>query len=117
MIGAPDLQQRLPLTEATFYILLSLVVGQKHGYAIMKEVQQLSDDRVVLSTGTLYGALRRLLEAGWIDRVESPALDESARETKAYRLTAVGERMLEAETARLRHLVQVAQDHMLRGAQ
>jgi DNA-binding PadR family transcriptional regulator len=110
MIRDPDLRQHLPLTEVTFYILLSLVSGEKHGYAIMKEIQQLSDDRVVLSTGTLYGALKRLLEAGWIERVESPVLDESARETKAYQLTVLGERVLEAETTRLRRLVQLAHE-------
>jgi DNA-binding PadR family transcriptional regulator len=117
MTRVPDLRQHLPLTEVTLYILLSLVSGQKHGYAIMKDVQQLSDDRVVLSTGTLYGALKRLLEAGWIERVESPALDETARETKAYRLIALGERLLEAEMARLRRLVELAHERVPRGAQ
>ena len=117
MIRDPDLRQHLPLTEVTCYVLLSLVSGQKHGYAIMKDVQQLSDDRVVLSTGTLYGALKRLLEAGWIKRVESPMLDESARETKAYRLTALGGRVLEAETARLQRLVQLAHERVPRRTQ
>jgi len=61
-----DLHDILPLTEATFFILLSLAPGAKHGYAILKEVPLLSQQRVTLSTGTLYGALKRLLTAGWI---------------------------------------------------
>jgi DNA-binding PadR family transcriptional regulator len=62
-------EQNAPLTEATFFILLSLSPAPKHGYAIMKEVKALSNGRIVFSTGTLYGALRRLLEQGWIRRV------------------------------------------------
>lgn len=51
-----------PLSEAVFFILLSIQNSPKHGYAIMKEVEQLSDQRIRLSTGTLYGAIKRLLE-------------------------------------------------------
>jgi DNA-binding PadR family transcriptional regulator len=80
-----------------------------HGYAIMKDVEALSEGRIRLSTGTLYGALKRLLDQDWIERVEEPApRDEQAepgRPRKAYRLTRVGRRSLEAETARLERLV------------
>jgi DNA-binding PadR family transcriptional regulator len=54
----------IPLTESTYFILLSLSSKPKHGYAIMKDVWILSNDRIILSTGTLYGALKRLLEQG-----------------------------------------------------
>ena len=64
-----------PLTESTYFILLSLSPEPKHGYAIMKEVQELSEGRVVLSTGTLYGALKRLLDEGWIIRLEEIQLE------------------------------------------
>lgn len=104
-----DVQQQLPLTESTFFIILSLAPGPRHGYAIMKEVEALSDDRVTLSTGTLYGALKRMLDAAWIERAEDPEGDESVRERKAYRLTTLGRRILEAETARLRKLATVAE--------
>lgn len=105
-----DIQSNLPLTEATFFIMLSLTAGPKHGYAIMKEVTILSDRRVVLSTGTLYGALKRLLGDGWIERVEDRAdLEDSGRARKAYVLTNLGRRILEAEVDRLRTLVEVAQ--------
>lgn len=67
-------QTTSPLTEATFFILLSLSSAPKHGYAIMKEVKELSKGQIVFSTGTLYGALKRLLEQGWIKRVSDPEL-------------------------------------------
>jgi DNA-binding PadR family transcriptional regulator len=101
-------QANLPLTQATFFILLSLSPGRKHGYAILKDVQALSRNRVVLSTGTLYGSLKRLLEQGWIVRVEEPGAPPSARERKAYALTDLGRRALGIETERLANLVQVA---------
>ena len=104
-----DVHDQLPLTESTFFIILSLAPGPKHGYAILKEVEALSDGRLVLSTGTLYGALKRMLDGGWIERAHDPEPDESNRERKAYRLTKLGRRILEAETARLRRLLGVAE--------
>ena len=62
--------ESLPLTEPVLLILLSLAEQPRHGYSILKDVEQMSDGRVVLSTGTLYGALRRLLEDEWIERIE-----------------------------------------------
>lgn len=102
----PDSQ--LPLSEATFVILLSLAAGSKHGYAIMKEVEALSDSRVALSTGTLYGALKRMLEAGWIERFDETEPAQTGRVRKAYRLTDLGRRLLEVETARMHRLVSAA---------
>lgn len=104
-----DVQEQLPLTESTFYIILSLAPGPKHGYAILKEVEALSDGRLVLSTGTLYGALKRMLDGGWIERAPDPEPDDTDRERKAYRLTKFGRRILEAEKARLRRLLGVAE--------
>lgn len=102
----------LPLTEPTLFILLSLAPGPRHGYAIMKDVQALSESRVVLSTGTLYGALKRLLEQGWISRIDDPAANDTARERKAYTLTEQGRRTLGVELARLQKLVKVARLRM-----
>ncbi|MEK7326417.1 MAG: helix-turn-helix transcriptional regulator [Chloroflexota bacterium] len=104
-----NIQLDLPLTEATFFILLSLSPEPKHGYAIMKDVQALSEGRILLSTSTLYGALKRLLEQGWIKRVSDPAANGTARERKAYALTDQGRRILKAELARLKKLVSTAQ--------
>jgi DNA-binding PadR family transcriptional regulator len=97
-----------PLSEATLFILLSLAPGPRHGYAIMKDVQMLSDDRIVLSTGTLYGALKRLLEQGWIERVDDPEPNNTDRERKAYALTQTGRRILKVEVERLQKLIATA---------
>jgi DNA-binding PadR family transcriptional regulator len=102
-------QPASPLTEATFFILLSLSPAPKHGYAIMKEVKGLSNGRIVFSTGTLYGALRRLLEQGWIKRVTDPEPNPTDRERKAYTLTDKGRRIVNEETERLRSLLATAQ--------
>ena len=99
----------LPLREPTFFILLCLSPGPRHGYAILKEVKSLSEGRVNLSTGTLYGAIKRLMDRGWIRRVENPIPDDSDRERKSYALTETGRSMLNAEFARLQKLVIVAQ--------
>jgi DNA-binding PadR family transcriptional regulator len=104
----PPFSEALPLTEPTLLILLSLSPGPKHGYAILKEVETLSEGRVRLSTGTLYGALKRLLDAGWIVRVDDPEPNSTDRERKAYILTDRGRNILQAEVERLRKLVMVA---------
>ena len=98
-----------PLTEATFFILLSLAPAPKHGYAIMKEVKELSNGRIKFSTGTLYGAIRRLLEQGWIKRVVDPEPNPTDRERKAYALTDKGHKVVNAEMERLRSLLITAE--------
>ncbi len=87
------------LTEATYYILLSLV-SPRHGYGIMQLTEELSGKRVRLAAGTLYGALNALCAKGWI--IQLPSEDESRR--KEYRLTEKGRHVLEREVARLREL-------------
>jgi DNA-binding PadR family transcriptional regulator len=104
-----EILSRLPLREPTFFILLGLSPGPKHGYAILKEVEALSKGRVRLSTGTLYGAIKRLLDDGWIHRVGDPLPNDTERERKAYALTERGRRILNAEVQRLRELINVAQ--------
>ncbi len=108
----PDIQGHLPLTESTFFILLSLSTRAKHGYAIMKDVLSLSDGRINLSAGTLYGALKRLLEQGWIERMDEASSPHSphapGQPRKAYSLTDRGRSILNAEIARLRSLVEAA---------
>lgn len=106
-----NLQKNLPLTETTFYILLSLAPGPKHGYAILKDVQAISAGRVVLTTGTLYGAIKRLVEQRWIEKVESEQPDETGRPRKEYRLTDLGRNMYKAELSRLQGLVVAAQQY------
>ena len=103
---AIDPETLLPLTEPTFYILLSLAPGMKHGYAIKKDVKSLSKERVNLSTSTLYTAVGRLLDQALIERFSNdddevnPGLPR-----KSYILTDLGRRVLEAETNRLQGMV------------
>ena len=94
-----------PLTEPVLLILLSLAEKPRHGYSLMKDIESLSNGRVQLSTGTLYGALRRLLEDLRIERFEQ---DDTAREKQAYKLTPAGRRQLQAELERMRQLTRVA---------
>ncbi len=94
-----------PLSESVLLILLSLAEQPRHGYSILKDVEEMSRQRVILSTGTLYGALHRLLEDHWIERFEE---DETSRGRQAYRLTREGRRRLRMEIARMKHLTQLA---------
>jgi len=94
-----------PLTEPVLFVLLSLAQEPRHGYSIIKDVERASDGRVVLSTGTLYGALQRLLENGWIEEFEE---EERSRDRRAYRLTARGRRNLQLEVERLKRLTKLA---------
>jgi DNA-binding PadR family transcriptional regulator len=96
-----DPLESLPLTPALFHVLLSLADGEKHGYAIMKEVEERTDGSVRLGTGTLYGIIKRLLADGMI-RESAAGSDERRR---AYRLTAFGRKVALAEAERLRDLV------------
>jgi DNA-binding PadR family transcriptional regulator len=109
MDTSSSLEHHLPLTETTFFILLCLTSGPRHGYVIQKEIQMLSSGRVVLSTGTLYGAIKRLVEQGWIERFEGADQDESGRPRKEYRLTERGRRIFDAEYSRMQNLVLITQ--------
>ncbi len=94
-----------PLTGPVFLILTSLAEQPRHGYALLQDIQQISNGRVILSTGTLYGALRRLLQDGWIERF---AQDDTSRDKQAYRLTSSGREQLHLELDRMRWLSRAA---------
>jgi DNA-binding PadR family transcriptional regulator len=98
-----------PLSEPVVLILTSLASEPKHGYALLKDVEQLSGGRTRLSTGTLYGAIRRLLDDGWIERFEQR---DTSRDKQAYRLTAKGKVQLHSELARLRQLLHSAANRL-----
>jgi DNA-binding PadR family transcriptional regulator len=102
---ATDPATFLPLTPALFHVLLSLADGQKHGYAVLKEVSERTDGSVQLSTGTLYGIVKRLLADGLI---RESALGSTERR-RAYALTPLGKAVALAEAERLRDLVRTAQ--------
>jgi len=86
-------------------ILASLADKPRHGYALMKNIEEISEGRVRLSTGTLYGAIRRLLEDGWI---ESFTQKDTSRDKQAYRLTTAGRGRLKAEVTRMKQLTRAA---------
>jgi len=94
-----------PLSEPVLFILISLADEPRHGYALMKDIESLSAGRVRLSTGTLYGAIRRLLDDRWIERFEQ---EDTSREKQVYRLTATGGRQLRLELDRMRQLTRLA---------
>ena len=102
-----------PLTEATYLILLSLSPKPKHGYAIMKEVRVLSEGRVILSTGTLYGALKRLLDHGWVIRLDEDNPKGNVRDRKVYKLSQHGRHVLKDEIARLNKLLTAANQRVV----
>ena len=97
------------LTEPVLLILMSLADQPRHGYALMKDIESLSQGRVRLSTGTLYGALHRLLENRSIERFEQK---DTSREKQAYRLTLAGRRQLEMELDRLRQLTRAGMSRL-----
>ncbi len=80
----------------------------------MKEVAALSEGRVILSTGTLYGALKRLLDEGWIRRVDEAGANDSGRVRKSYSLTRLGQQILAGETERLERLVRAVHRRSLK---
>ena len=92
--------ESLVLTESTYYILLALYTPQ-HGYGIMQMAEKLSNGRVRLAAGTLYGALSTMSEKGWIRLLP---VEEGSRK-KEYQLTDEGLRVLKSEIERLRELV------------
>jgi DNA-binding PadR family transcriptional regulator len=93
----------LPLTPAMFYVLVALADGQTHGYAILKQVEQLTEGEVRLSTGTLYGIIKRLLADGLI---REQSVDDPRR--RAYQLTAFGREVAKAEATRLEQALAIA---------
>ncbi|HWE42443.1 MAG TPA: PadR family transcriptional regulator [Gemmatimonadaceae bacterium] len=113
--GTPE--SFLPLAPTTFEILLALVGEERHGYAIMKEVAERTEGMVRLGPGTLYGALKRLLEGGLVEEWEERADPELGDERRRYyRLTKLGMRVARAEAVRLEAMVRVARGKKLIGA-
>jgi DNA-binding PadR family transcriptional regulator len=101
-----DSQKFLPLKPQWFHILLSLAGEEQHGYGIMQEVLQRTGGKVRLWPATLYGSIKRLIEAGLIEESDerpAPELDDARR--RYYRLTVLGKNVLDAECERLQELV------------
>jgi len=111
-----DPEKLLPLTPAVFHVLLALAGGERHGYANMQEVAESTEGRIKMGPGTLYGTIKRLLEAQLIEESDErpdPELDDERR--RYYRLTGVGERVVKAEARRYAAIVAIARGKRLIG--
>lgn len=103
-----------PLTPAVFHILLALSTGERHGYGIMKQVETDSEGKVTMGPGTLYGSLKRMLDARLVqesDKRIDPEMDDERR--IYYQITDMGAKTLAAELERYKRIVTVAQDRKL----
>jgi DNA-binding PadR family transcriptional regulator len=103
-----------PLTPAVFHILLALSNGERHGYGIMKQVEADSQGKVSMGAGTLYGSLKRMLDAGLVkesDKRVDPEMDDERR--IYYQLTGAGRKALAVELERYKHLVGLAHKRKL----
>lgn len=98
-----------PLTPALFHILLSLGVGERHGYALRREISQRTNGKLRLGPGVLYGSINKMLELGLIEESDhrpDPHLDDERR--RYYRITPFGRKVAQAEAARMRELAALA---------
>jgi len=113
-----DIQSLLPLTPTVFHMLLALADGEKHGYGIMQAVEDETQGQMQIRTGSLYGAIRRMIEAGLIEETNDrpdPELDDERR--RYYGLTDFGRRVLTSEAARIaRAMAIIRGKHILDGA-
>ena len=99
----------LPLTPAVFHILLALTDGERHGYAIMQEVAESTNGQIKMGPGTLYGTIKRLLEARLIEESDRrPAESEDDERRRYYCLTGLGQQVVEAEASRYDEMVKLA---------
>jgi DNA-binding PadR family transcriptional regulator len=106
----------LPLTPAVFHVLLALSDGERHGYAIMQEVAESTEGQIKMGPGTLYGTIKRLLEARLIEESdERPDLHLDDERRRYYRLTGVGEQVVRAEAQRYADIVAIARGKKLIG--
>jgi DNA-binding PadR family transcriptional regulator len=104
----------LPLTPAVFHVLLALSDGERHGYAIMREVAETTGGKIKMGPGTLYGTIKRLLEAKLIEETDErpdPELDDERR--RYYCLTGLGQRVVRAEAERYAQMVELARGKKL----
>jgi DNA-binding PadR family transcriptional regulator len=109
MSSTQRIESYLPLTPALFHVLLALSDGDKHGYAILKDVSFRTGDEVRLSTGTLYGIIKRLLNEGLIEESRRrPAAEHDDERRIYYRLTTLGQRVAAAEAERHEKIVALA---------
>ena len=106
-----DFHKFIPLKTQWFHIMLSLAGGEQHGYGIMQEVLERTSGKVRLWPATLYGSIKRLIDAELIEESdERPAPEQDDARRRYYRLTSLGKRVLHAECDRLNDLVRVIRE-------
>jgi len=105
-----------PLPAASLHIVLALLEGEQHGYALMRRVGELSDGAVKMGPGTLYGTLNRLVEDGLIAETTDRVVRSESERRRYYELTADGRSVALGELARLQTLVLRVGDHLAGGA-
>ena len=104
-----ELEEYLPLPQAAFHILVALADQDRHGYAIMQDVASRTDGQLKLSPGTLYGSIKRMLEAGLILEIDEPRAQSTDDERRRYyRITKFGREVAQAEADRLANLLRQA---------
>jgi DNA-binding PadR family transcriptional regulator len=114
-IAASDVEALLPLPVSEFQILLALADGERHGYAIMKEVERRSGGTVRLGPGTLYGSIKRMLAAALIEESDERPGGRDDERRRYYRITSLGRRVATAEARRMERLVSAARAKRLLG--
>ena len=103
------------MSPHVFHILLSLADRPRHGYGILLDVEERTRGEVVLGTGTVYSAIKRLRQLGWIEEVDAPSRSDDDPRRRHYRLTRVGRRELRAEAERLQSMVHQARSRAVLG--
>jgi DNA-binding PadR family transcriptional regulator len=113
MATAAEIQSLLPLPLPVFHMLLALSDGERHGYALKREILKRTNGKVNLAAGALYGSINRMLEQGLIDETDERPdshLDDERR--RYYRISTLGRRVAQAEAMRLHELVRLAGDSL-----
>jgi DNA-binding PadR family transcriptional regulator len=108
-----SVEEIIPLALPVFHMLLALSEGERHGYALKREIQHRTNGRLNLGSGALYGSINKMLEQGLIEESEERPdrhLDDERR--RYYRITPLGLHVAQAEAARLRQLVRLADDSL-----
>jgi len=110
MTGPKSLNDLLPLTPTVFHVLVALASGPRHGYAVAQEVEELTEGRIVMGPGTLYGSLQRMQDADLIEETANPGeAGLHANRRRYYKMTPLGSAALRAESERLMRAATVAQ--------
>jgi DNA-binding PadR family transcriptional regulator len=106
-------QAQLPLPPPIFHMLLALSQGERHGYALKREVLRSTNGKLNLGAGALYGSIARMVERGLVEESETrPDLHLDDERRRYYRITPLGLRVAQAEALRMRDLVQFAQGRL-----